>query len=104
MKEMYEHMAFGCHKEIREILIFLSNETNIPALIHCTGGKDRTGFVSAIIQLLVGVPYESVINDYLVSNQLIATRMKKVETFIRWMSLFQVSSERIKPILEVQRD
>ena len=104
MKEMYEHMAFGCHKEIREILIFLSNETNIPALIHCTGGKDRTGFVSAIIQLLVGVPYESVINDYLVSNQLIATRMKKVETFIRWMSLFQISSERIKPMLEVQRN
>jgi protein-tyrosine phosphatase len=104
MKEMYEHMAFGCHKEIREILIFLSNQQNIPALIHCTGGKDRTGFISAIIQLLVGVPYEAVINEYLVSNQLIVARMKKVENFIRWMSLFQVSPERLKPMLEVQRD
>ncbi|MEH6945667.1 tyrosine-protein phosphatase [Bacillus sp. JJ634] len=31
---------------------------NVPALIHCTGGKDRTGYIAAIIQLLVGVSYE----------------------------------------------
>ncbi|MGF9772377.1 tyrosine-protein phosphatase [Priestia aryabhattai] len=104
MKEMYDHMAFGCYKEINEVITFLSNPKNLPALIHCTGGKDRTGFISALIQLLVGVPYETVINEYLLSNQLIAKRMKKVETFIRWMSLFQVSSERVKPILEVRRD
>lgn len=104
MKEMYGHMAFGCYKEINEVITFLSNQKNLPALIHCTGGKDRTGFISALIQLLVGVPYETVINEYLLSNQLIAKRMKKVETFIRWMSLFQMSSERIKPILEVRRD
>lgn len=104
MKEMYDHMAFGCYKEINEVITFLSNQKNLPALIHCTGGKDRTGFISALIQLLVGVPYETVINEYLLSNQLIAKRMKKVETFIRWMSLFQISSERVKPILEVRRD
>lgn len=54
MKEMYDHMAFGCYKEINEVITFLSNQKSLPALIHCTGGKDRTGFISALIQLLVG--------------------------------------------------
>ncbi|RID88510.1 hypothetical protein D1953_03855 [Peribacillus asahii] len=31
---------------------------NVPALIHYTGGKDCTGYIVAIIQLLVGVSYE----------------------------------------------
>jgi protein-tyrosine phosphatase len=84
--------------------MFLSDQSNLPALIHCTGGKDRTGFISALIQLLAGVPYETLIDDYLFSNQLIAVPMKKKERLIQWMSLFRVPSERIKPILEVRRE
>ncbi|GIN88728.1 hypothetical protein J6TS2_51140 [Heyndrickxia sporothermodurans] len=104
MMEMYQNMAFSSFNEIRSIFHLLSNEENLPALIHCTGGKDRTGFIAAIIQLLVGVQHEIVIEKYLYSNQLIEPRMKKVEKFIQIMSLFQVSSERIKPILEVRRE
>lgn len=104
MKEMYCNMAFISHTQICEIITSLSEQNNLPALIHCTSGKDRTGFISAIIQLLVGVPYQTVLDDYLFSNDLIAPRMKKVEKFIRWMSLFQVESDRIKPMLEVRRE
>lgn len=104
MKDMYDHMACGIYKEINQIIMFLSEQSHLPALIHCTGGKDRTGFISALIQLLAGVPYETVIDDYLFSNQLIAVPMKKKERLIQWMSLFRVSPERIKPILEVRRE
>ncbi|SEL99701.1 protein-tyrosine phosphatase [Paenibacillus sp. cl141a] len=104
MKDMYHHMAFGSQDKIREIICLLSDAGNVPALIHCTGGKDRTGFVTAIIQLFLGVHYESVMMDYLYSNVRIGPRMKKVEKFIRLMSLYRVSPERIKPMLEVRRD
>ncbi|WP_246563942.1 tyrosine-protein phosphatase [Paenibacillus montaniterrae] len=67
MKDMYHHMAFGSQDKIREIIFLLSDAGNVPALIHCTGGKDRTGFVTAIIQLFLGVHYESVMMDCLKS-------------------------------------
>ncbi|MFJ8259271.1 tyrosine-protein phosphatase [Peribacillus asahii] len=104
MKEMYRNMAFSSCNEIQEVIQLLSEQKHVPALIHCTGGKDRTGYIAAIIQLLVGVSYETVLNDYLFSNDVIGPRMKKMERFIRWMSLFQASPERIKPMLEVRRD
>lgn len=104
MKEMYRNMAFSSNNEIRGVIQAVTNEEHVPALIHCTGGKDRTGFISAIIQLTVGVPYKTVMKDYLYSNELIGPRMKKIERFIRIMSLFQATPERIKPILEVREE
>jgi len=38
-----------------------------PYLIHCNAGVDRTGFVAAIIGLLLGASIEEVIYDYLLS-------------------------------------
>lgn len=38
-------------------------------LYHCTGGKDRTGWVSALLQLHAGVSQEDVMHDYLLTNQ-----------------------------------
>jgi hypothetical protein len=38
-----------------------------PYLIHCHAGRDRTGFVAAIIELLFGASLEEVIYDYLLS-------------------------------------
>lgn len=38
-------------------------------LIHCASGKDRTGFGSALILDVLGVPEESIVEDYLLTNQ-----------------------------------
>lgn len=39
-----------------------------PLLFHCTGGKDRTGAAAALILLALGVPPETVIADYGLSD------------------------------------
>jgi protein-tyrosine phosphatase len=39
-----------------------------PVLIHCGAGKDRAGFVSAVLQLAAGVDDETIVTDYLRSN------------------------------------
>jgi len=33
-------------------------------LIHCTAGKDRTGTIVAVIQMLLGVDDEEIVKDY----------------------------------------
>lgn len=42
-----------------------------PAVVHCTAGKDRTGFVSAVLLLTLGVPMETVRHDYMLTEQLL---------------------------------
>lgn len=39
-------------------------------LLHCSAGKDRTGFGAALILTALGVPREAVMEDYLASNRL----------------------------------
>jgi protein-tyrosine phosphatase len=46
----------------------LSDSRNRPLLFHCTGGKDRTGTAAALILLALGVPTETVIADYGLSD------------------------------------
>ncbi len=41
---------------------------NRPLLFHCTGGKDRTGAAAALLLLALGVPEETVIADYGLSD------------------------------------
>jgi protein-tyrosine phosphatase len=40
-------------------------------LVHCTGGKDRTGWGVAALMTFLGVPEESVLEDYLRSDAVI---------------------------------
>jgi protein-tyrosine phosphatase len=46
----------------------LAEPQNRPIVFHCTRGKDRTGIGSAIVLTLLGVPWEIVRADYLLSN------------------------------------
>lgn len=44
-----------------------------PLVIHCTAGKDRTGFAAALILLALGVDRSVVMEDYLLTNALYRT-------------------------------
>jgi protein tyrosine/serine phosphatase len=64
---------FGNKKEneifkskLRQGLIFLT-EHNGPYLIHCNAGIDRTGFVAAILEGLLGAKIDEITYDYLLS-------------------------------------
>ena len=45
-------------------------DSDEPLVMHCTAGKDRTGFAAALILLALDVPREVVMEDYLLTNQL----------------------------------
>jgi protein-tyrosine phosphatase len=42
---------------------------DLPAVEHCTSGKDRTGVFSAILLTVLGVPRETVLQDYLLTER-----------------------------------
>nr|WP_235673265.1 tyrosine-protein phosphatase [Bacillus altitudinis] len=104
MKDVYQSMLYERKKEIQQLFTLLSDEKNYPLMLHCTSGKDRTGFLSSLIQLATGVPVHTVLSEYMRSNEGVKMLVKRQERFVRMMSLYRVSKEQIQPLLGVQQD
>jgi protein-tyrosine phosphatase len=41
---------------------------DVPVLVHCAAGKDRTGIAIALLLAVLDVPHETIIEDYLLTN------------------------------------
>ncbi|MBR4040390.1 MAG: tyrosine-protein phosphatase [Clostridia bacterium] len=59
-----EEFARGFAKGLRFLI-----ENEGPYLVHCTEGKDRAGFVSAVLECLMGAPAQAVVSDYMVTYE-----------------------------------
>ena len=42
-------------------------QSGAPILIHCAAGKDRTGTLAAVILSALGVPFETIMDDYMMT-------------------------------------
>jgi protein-tyrosine phosphatase len=47
----------------------LGSDGSLPAVFHCSAGKDRTGVLSALILAFLGVPDETIVEDYALSGE-----------------------------------
>jgi protein-tyrosine phosphatase len=72
-------------------------------LIHCTGGKDRTGMAVALIQSALGVPRETIFEGYLYSHPRRERTLWLLTTLIWGMSLLRTPPPRVRPLLEARR-
>jgi protein-tyrosine phosphatase len=66
----YRDYPRRCAPGFRTLFTTLSDGTHRPLVFHCTAGKDRTGFASALLLSLLGVPWDGVMEDYLRTNDL----------------------------------
>jgi protein-tyrosine phosphatase len=103
-RDYYHYIAFEQTARIREVITLLAGEQGLPAVIHCTAGKDRTGILVALIQWLAGARYEAVMEDYLRTNDSFALRLEKFIRVMRVLTLAQVSPERMRLILMAHPD
>jgi protein-tyrosine phosphatase len=55
----------------------LAERSQLPALFHCTTGKDRTGWAAAALLDLLGVPRDIIMADYLRSNDIIIPKYQE---------------------------
>ena len=84
------------------LLRALAEPGTLPALVHCTRGKDRTGFAAALILLALGVPRQTVLEDYLLTNRYTAASQRRTVLLVRLASLFRVGEEEIRPLVEAR--
>ncbi|MCD7744960.1 MAG: tyrosine-protein phosphatase [Lachnospiraceae bacterium] len=74
MYALYQSLLDYSAEQIGTVMHLLAEVKEGAALFHCTAGKDRTGIITMLLLELAGVPKESIIADYSVTE----TYMKDV--------------------------
>jgi protein-tyrosine phosphatase len=77
----------------------VAREAHRPALFHCSTGKDRTGWASAAFLLLMGVPDDIVMEDYLLSERLLKPVVARV---LRAFEENGGDADLLRPVFGVQ--
>ncbi len=73
-----------------------------PMLIHCTAGKDRTGIFVALLLNILGVPCQTIIADYELSNVYYESYLKGLRADLEKLRHFRVNETHIRPLLWVE--
>ena len=68
MLRHYRRFALAHHREYAGMFDAIERAEGAPVLIHCTSGKDRTGYGAALVLLALGASLETVIEDYALTN------------------------------------
>ncbi|MGG7077897.1 tyrosine-protein phosphatase [Clostridium sardiniense] len=101
--EGYKSMPLN-NPAFKELFNLFKNQENTAILQHCTAGKDRTGIGSALILLALNVPEETVILDYLESNNNRKVSNEKVMAMCKPYIKDEETKKLIEGILGVSRD
>lgn len=68
MRDSYRNYVRCDTDRFRKLFAHLLDDS-APLVIHCTAGKDRTGFACALVLHALGVPDEAIGEDYLLTNR-----------------------------------
>lgn len=68
---MYQIVLEHSKHNLARALRLFCDASNLPVLVHCIHGKDRTGLVVMLLLLLCGVDKQLVMEDYAVSEVLL---------------------------------
>ncbi|MBM4383220.1 MAG: tyrosine-protein phosphatase [Deltaproteobacteria bacterium] len=80
----------------------ITKPENLPALVHCTAGKDRAGFAAAAILSVLGVPRETVMADFLLTNHYTAAATDRRLLMIELFSFTRADSDALRPLFGVE--
>jgi protein-tyrosine phosphatase len=68
LSAIYRFMIDDCGTTLGAAVRSLARPGALPALIHCSAGKDRTGTLTALVLAAIGVPDEDIAADYALSH------------------------------------
>lgn len=102
----YRNMPKAFAPVLQALFTHLTDPKHLPAVIHCHAGKDRTGFICAVILSALGVDREHVLADYLLSAERIDAEQLThglTETFSAFIGV-HFTPDALAPALEVHEE
>lgn len=76
----------------------LTEAEQLPTVIHCTAGKDRTGFAVALLLGVLGVEEETIIADYALSNRFYERLLTLGRRAVEPLKRFRIQAEDLQPL------
>ncbi|MCU1488819.1 MAG: protein tyrosine/serine phosphatase, partial [Acidimicrobiaceae bacterium] len=64
LDDVYQHVVADRGAALAAAMSELARPGALPAIVHCTGGKDRTGILVALLLETLGVPDEVIAADF----------------------------------------
>ncbi len=108
----YAAMVAEGGRALASAIDVLASTGSLPAVVHCSAGKDRTGVVSALVLAFLGVPDETIVDDYALSaaamdrllERLMAEYPDSVEEVVRFApAILHVAPETMEEFLTSMR-
>jgi protein-tyrosine phosphatase len=72
----YRELPFEQAPALQQLFAHLK-AGEVPLMFNCAAGKDRTGIAAALLLTALGVPRATVVEDYLLTEQVLAAQMVK---------------------------
>ena len=85
-------------KEYKNFFRHIIENNAEPLVFHCTAGKDRAGFASAMILTILGVPREKIIEDYLLTNTYVKDHVDDKMLEIELKTFFRADTDNLRKI------
>lgn len=99
LKPLYFAPALRC------LFRVLADGASYPIVFHCMTGKDRTGFVAAVLLSWLGVDRETVVGDYMLSGRIVGRLSReRWRHLIRLYELDRVDAIGLRALSEVRRE
>ena len=92
--EIHRILINRSNKEYAQLIREILNSSNRPMVFHCSHGIHRTGTGAAILLSILGVPWETVREDYLLSNDF---RKEEVEQRLEQLRQLAAKNQGIAP-------
>ena len=99
LEEVYRVMLDQNGPVFAGVLRLAADPANRPLVIHCTAGKDRTGLTVALLLLALGVPEETVVADYTLSNYAFDVLAGRMRPEMARLYSFGFNEAQLQPLL-----
>ena len=99
--DLYVEMLRDAAPVFGSLYTSLAAPDGLPALFHCTAGKDRTGLAAAMLLTVLGVTRDDVLDDYCLTNEYRSNR--RVEELRPMIEAAGVDVEKVRPFLSARR-
>jgi protein-tyrosine phosphatase len=104
LKQMYRDLADEAWPQASELFKVLLRADVYPVLIHCRAGKDRTGFMCALVEQAVGVERVAIFQDYCETNHHFGLVSPRMERLMKIMSFGKLQLENVRASLSAREE